>query len=47
MRAVNAGRPAGSAQDLADTVGRYGVGGLRARREAPHNVLPFRRPIDP
>ena len=47
LRDWYAERPAGSAQDLADTVGRYGLGGRRARREAPHHVLPFRRPIDP
>ncbi|WP_281023762.1 hypothetical protein [Nakamurella multipartita] len=44
---MNAGRPAGGAQDLADTVRRHGSSGLRARREVPHNMLPFHRPIDP
>jgi hypothetical protein len=36
--------PAGGAQDMADTAGRYGIAGLRARLEPPDNVLPFRRP---
>jgi hypothetical protein len=35
--------PEGSARDLADTAGRYGLTGLHARVAPPDNVVPFRR----